>query len=149
MDVSWHRDVTWILLWSRTAKYIILIILIYIYAFSRRFYPKWLTVHSGYTCIVSMCFLGIEPTTFCAANTMLNHWATGTLINIIYIILGNINIIFKTIVLQNVIALYCDYFNCLLSLNNIIILVVVVVVYIFVLFNNNVLIFWNYILLLL
>ncbi len=27
----------------------------YIYAFSRRFYPKRLTVHSGYTCFVSMC----------------------------------------------------------------------------------------------
>ncbi len=27
---------------------------IYIYAFSRRFYAKRLTVHSGYTCIVSM-----------------------------------------------------------------------------------------------
>ncbi len=25
-----------------------------------------------------MCSLGIEPTTFCAANTMLYHWATGT-----------------------------------------------------------------------
>ncbi len=25
---------------------------IYVYAFSRRFYPKWLTVHSGYTCFV-------------------------------------------------------------------------------------------------
>ncbi len=38
---------------------------IYIYAFSRRFYPKWLTVHSGYTFIfVSTCSLGIEPTTF-------------------------------------------------------------------------------------
>ncbi len=24
------------------------------------------------------CSLGIEPTTFCAANTMLYHWATGT-----------------------------------------------------------------------
>ncbi len=36
----------------------------YIYAFSRRFYPKRLTVHSGYICIVSMCFLGIKPTTF-------------------------------------------------------------------------------------
>ncbi len=30
------------------------------YAFSRRFYPK----HSGYTFFVSMCSLGIEPTTF-------------------------------------------------------------------------------------
>ncbi len=28
---------------------------IYIYAFSRRFYPKRLTVHSGYTFFVSMC----------------------------------------------------------------------------------------------
>ncbi len=28
---------------------------IYMYAFSRRFYPKQLTVHSGYTFIVSMC----------------------------------------------------------------------------------------------
>ncbi len=27
-----------------------------------------------------MCSLGIEPTTFCAANTMLYHWATGTLL---------------------------------------------------------------------
>ncbi len=25
------------------------------FTFSRRFYPKWLTVHSGYTCFVSMC----------------------------------------------------------------------------------------------
>ncbi len=29
-------------------------IYIYIYAFSRRFYPKRLTVHSGYTCL-SVC----------------------------------------------------------------------------------------------
>ncbi len=28
---------------------------IYIYAFSRRFYPKRLTVHAGYTCFISMC----------------------------------------------------------------------------------------------
>ncbi len=30
----------------------------------RRFYPKWLTVHSGYTFFVSECSLGIELTTF-------------------------------------------------------------------------------------
>ncbi len=36
----------------------------YLHVFSRRFYPKRLTVHSGYTCFVSMCSLGIEPTTF-------------------------------------------------------------------------------------
>ncbi len=38
---------------------------IYIYAFSRRFYPKRLTVHSGYTFFCQyVCSLGIEPTTF-------------------------------------------------------------------------------------
>ncbi len=45
---------------------------IYIYAFSRRFYPKRLTVHSGYTFIVSMCvFPGNRTHNLCAANTML------------------------------------------------------------------------------
>ncbi len=29
-------------------------------------------------CFFYQCSLGIEPTTFCAANTMLYHWATGT-----------------------------------------------------------------------
>ncbi len=29
---------------------------------------------------VDMCSLGIEPTTFCAANAMLYHWVTGTLL---------------------------------------------------------------------
>ncbi len=32
-----------------------LTVYIYIYAFSRRFYPKRLTVQSGYTFFVSMC----------------------------------------------------------------------------------------------
>ncbi len=36
-------------------RYRALSIYIYIYAFSRRFYPKRLTVHSGYTCFVTMC----------------------------------------------------------------------------------------------
>ncbi len=50
----------------------------YIYAFSRRLYPTRLSVHSGYNFLsIYMWFLGIEPTTFCAASTMLNHWATG------------------------------------------------------------------------
>ncbi len=44
------------------------IIYIYIYAFSRRFYPKRLTVHSGYTFNLFfhqyVCSQGIEPTTF-------------------------------------------------------------------------------------
>ncbi len=28
-----------------------------------------------------VCFLGIEPTTFCAANAMLYHWATGMILH--------------------------------------------------------------------
>ncbi len=55
------------------------VLLHYIYAFSRRFYPKQLIVHSGYTFCQYLCSLRIEPTTFCAANAMLYHWATGTL----------------------------------------------------------------------
>ncbi len=35
------------------------------FSFIRRFYPKRLTVHSGYTCFCQyMCSLGLEPTTF-------------------------------------------------------------------------------------
>ncbi len=52
---------------------------IYIYAFSRRFYPKRLTVHSGYTFFCQyVCSLGIEPTTFALLTQCSNHWATGT-----------------------------------------------------------------------
>ncbi len=59
---------------------------IYFYAFSRRFYPKQLT---GYTYFHQyVCSLGIEPTTFCAANAMLYHWATGT-VSITHLTAGN------------------------------------------------------------
>ncbi len=52
-------------------------IYIYIYAFSRRFYPKRLTIAFRlYIFNQCMCSLGIEPTTFCAADAMLYHWAT-------------------------------------------------------------------------
>ncbi len=47
---------------------------LYIYAFSRRFYPKRLTVHLGYTLFYHyVCSLGIDHTTFCAANAILYH----------------------------------------------------------------------------
>ncbi len=46
---------------------------IYIYAFSRHFYPKRLTVHSGYTCFLYVCSLGIKPTTFALLTQCSNH----------------------------------------------------------------------------
>ncbi len=51
-----YRTKPWIL-WTVTPLIYILgqILNIYIYAFSRRFYPKRLTVHSGYTFFISMC----------------------------------------------------------------------------------------------
>ncbi len=62
-------SVLW-LSWARRVFYI------YIYAFSRRFYPKRLTVHSGYTFfLMSMCVpweLNPQP------SAMLYHWVTGT-----------------------------------------------------------------------
>ncbi len=53
---------------------------IYIYAFSRRFYPKRHTVHSGYTFLSVCVFPGNRTHDLCAANAMLYHWATGTVI---------------------------------------------------------------------
>ncbi len=50
---------------------------IYIYAFSRHFYTKRLTVHSGYTFLC--VFPGNRTHNLCAANAMLYHWATATL----------------------------------------------------------------------
>ncbi len=49
----------------------------YISAFSKRFYPKRLTIAFRlYIFNQYLCSLGIEPTTFCAADAMLYHWAT-------------------------------------------------------------------------
>ncbi len=53
---------------------------IYIYAFSRRFYPKRLTVHSGYTFFISMCVpweLNPQPfalLTQCSTTEPQEHW---------------------------------------------------------------------------
>ncbi len=49
------------------------------FTFIRRFYPKQVTVHSGYTFFCQyMCSLGIKPTTFALLTQCSNHWATGT-----------------------------------------------------------------------
>ncbi len=45
-------------------------------------YPKRLTVHSGYTFVLSVCVIrGNRTHNLCAANAMLYHWATGTLVH--------------------------------------------------------------------
>ncbi len=42
------------------------------FTFIRRFYPKRLTVHSGYTFVLSVCvFPGNRTHNLCAANAML------------------------------------------------------------------------------
>ncbi len=56
---------------------------IYIYAFSRCFYPKYF-IQVIYLLLVCV-FPGIETMTFCAANAMLYHWATGTQYNWIHV----------------------------------------------------------------
>ncbi len=54
---------------------------IYIYAFIRRFYPKRLTVHSVYTFFFGQyVFPGNRTHNLCAANAILYHWATGTVL---------------------------------------------------------------------
>ncbi len=40
---------------------------------------KWIQAIHFCQCV---CSLGIEPTTFCAANAMLYHWATETQIHV-------------------------------------------------------------------
>ncbi len=42
------------------------------------FYPKRLKIRLYIFFCQYVCSLGIEPTTFCAANAMLYHWVTGT-----------------------------------------------------------------------
>ncbi len=64
---------------------LIVLLLHYIYIFSRRFYPKRLTVNSGYT-FLSVCVPWELNPTFCAANAMLYHWATGTSVQITKIV---------------------------------------------------------------
>ncbi len=54
-------------------------IYIYIYAFSRRFYPKRLTVHSSYsfTFYQLLLSLGIEPMILALLAPCSTIWATG------------------------------------------------------------------------
>ncbi len=59
-------------------KHLMSLLVVYIYAFSRGFYPTRLTVHSGYTFLSVCVFPGNRTHNLCAANTMLYHWATGT-----------------------------------------------------------------------
>ncbi len=82
------------------------------HVFSRRFYPKRLTVHSGYTCFLSVhVFPGNRTHNLCAANTMLYHWATGSMCLCLHIwSMGNVSsIIFINIYLSTLIYVLSHY----------------------------------------
>ncbi len=49
---------------------------IYIYAFSRRFYPKRLTVHSGYTFVLSVFVLLLYPFTTNMLQVLFSNFST-------------------------------------------------------------------------
>ncbi len=49
--------------------------LIYVYAFSRRFYQKWLSAFRLYI-LYQYVFPGNWTHNLCTANAMLYHWAT-------------------------------------------------------------------------
>ncbi len=62
---------------SLFCAFTMLYIYIYIYAFSRRFYPKQLTVHSGYTFVLSVCvFPGNRTQNLCAALLFMLSFAS-------------------------------------------------------------------------
>ncbi len=53
-------------------SFILYYLFTFFYAFSRRFYPKQLTVHSDYTFVLSVCvFPGNRTHNLCTANAML------------------------------------------------------------------------------
>ncbi len=83
---------------------------IYIYAFSRCFYPKRLTIAFRLYIFNQyfnqyVCSLGIKPTTFCAANAMLYHWAT---LYTHYILQNKSKITILTLI--NIITINISYF---------------------------------------
>ncbi len=76
------------------------LVTIYIYAFSRRFYYNCIQVIHFHQYVWS---LGIEPTTFCAADAMFYHWATQVTNTILY------STIPKTVyVMEKTIVMFCN-----------------------------------------
>ncbi len=72
---------------THTHIYIYIYIYMYAYIYLHLCILADAFIQSDLQCIQALhicqyvCSLGIEPTTFCAANAMLYHWATGTLNN--------------------------------------------------------------------
>ncbi len=89
------------------------VLYIYIYTFSRRFYPKRLQVIHFCQYV---CSLGIEPTTFCAVNTMLYHWATGTFNDIWHLFLLSLLGVYLLLLLLRVIYYSLYMSSCFLPL---------------------------------
>ncbi len=73
------------MLWPVTPSFLLVsrghLVYIYIYAFSRRFYPKRLTLHSSYsfTFYQLLLSLGIEPMILALLMPCSTIWATGKL----------------------------------------------------------------------
>ncbi len=75
----WWRNKLILILNGLRMRTISFYIYIYIYAFSRRFYPKRLTVHSSYsfTFYQLLLSLGIEPMILALLAPCSTIWATG------------------------------------------------------------------------
>ncbi len=74
---KWHDGLSFV--WFSMPLFIFCIVLcIYIYAFSRHFYPKQLSAFRLYIFWSVHVFPGNRTHNLCAANAMLYHWATGT-----------------------------------------------------------------------
>ncbi len=62
-----------------------------------------------------VCSLGIEPTTFCAANAMLYHWATGTTNSCIVLHILNISLTWNIFIFFKM-TIFPLFFVCALML---------------------------------
>ncbi len=77
-----HTNIIWLVYtqkyyFNSTPQLLFWLIYIYIYAFSRRFYPKRLTIAFRLYIFSSMCVpWESNPQPFCATDAMLYHWAT-------------------------------------------------------------------------
>ncbi len=89
------------------------LLLLYFYAFSRRFYPKRFTVHCQY-----VCSLGIEPTTFALLTPCSNHWATEEHRNhSLFMLVNTLTNVNKWLIVKCYQQIFCYFLTCSLLSN--------------------------------